>query len=185
MALRRLVRTPTMEPDMHMLAPGDFHADTTELVQMLRDGHHNVKLSAEAWERLITWIDIQAPAHGTWRQIAGDKRVMKQAQRRRTLLKLYTGRDDDPEPAADKIDDNCRVSSPVGKFAPNPWGLHDMHGNVAEWTLGSVKSGSIQRRIARGGSWYDRPKRATTTFRAAYKPWLGVYNVGFRIVIDD
>jgi formylglycine-generating enzyme required for sulfatase activity/nicotinamidase-related amidase len=398
MALRRLLRTPTMEPDMHMLATGDFHADTTELVQMLTKGHHNVKLSDEAWQRLITWIDIQAPAHGTWRAIAGDKRVLHQADRRRELLKLYTGRDENPEPlattlrqnikpivpepedqtppkkvtcegwpfdatqaaakqrtlgqtrrtidlgkdlklelmhipsgkfvmnaapvaiskpfwigrleitnkqyaafnpshdsrmepgdalhfeapargfalnspeqpvarvswnravefckwlakksgkkvslpseaqwewacragtntpmwygqpdtnfasqanladatfkniinyggydkaanvvppwrpAADGIDDKYRVSSPVGKFKPNAWGLGDMHGNVAEWTRSFYKPDAPQRRVARGGSWYDRPKRATSAFRAAYKPWLGIYNVGFRVVVEN
>gem|GEM_PF-214903 len=409
MALRRLVRTPTMEPDMHMLATGDFHADTTELVQMLRQGHHNVKLDDEAWDRLITWIDIQAPAHGTWREIAGDKRVLHQAHRRRALLKLYTGRDYDPEavtktpahhikpiapkpendsppkkaicrgwpfdtaravskqktlgqapgtidlgkglklelvhipdgqfvmgsecvkiarpfrigrfevsnkqyacfdpshdsrmepgdalhfesrargfalnspdqpvarvswkravafckwlskksgqkvslpteaqwewacragtdtpmwfgqcdsdfaphanladatfkriisyggydrassvvppwrPAAEKVDDKYRVSAPVGRFKPNPWGLHDMHGNVGEWTRSLYKPYPYRdddgrnaidapgRRVVRGGSWYDRPKRAVSSFRLAHKPWLRIYNVGFRVVVE-
>ena len=37
-----------------------------ELVQMLRKGHHGVKLDAEAWDRLVTWIDLNCPFHGTW-----------------------------------------------------------------------------------------------------------------------
>jgi hypothetical protein len=39
--LHRYVRRPGIESDMHLLTPGEFHADTTELVQMLRDGRHH------------------------------------------------------------------------------------------------------------------------------------------------
>ena len=54
------------EGDYHTLTPLEFHADTSLLVQMLRKGHHNVKLDAEAWDRLITWIDLNVPAYGTY-----------------------------------------------------------------------------------------------------------------------
>ena len=47
----------------------DYHADTSPLVQMLRKGHHNVRLDEEAWDRLVTWIDMNAPAYGTWLEI--------------------------------------------------------------------------------------------------------------------
>ena len=96
-ALRKLVRTPTRESDMHLLMPWEFHADTTRLVQMLQKGHHGVQLDAESWDRLVTWIDLNAPAHGTWTEICGAQRVARQRERRRELRKLYTGQDDDPE----------------------------------------------------------------------------------------
>ncbi len=96
-ALRRLVRTPTRESDMHLLPPWEFHADTTRLVQMLRKGHHGVAPDAEAWDRLVTWIDLGAPAHGTWTAICGRSRVEHQAERRRAMRLRYAGMDDHPE----------------------------------------------------------------------------------------
>ena len=69
--LHRYVRRPGIESDLHMLTPGEFHADTTELVQLLRGGrHHNVRLDQDGWESLITWIDLNAPFHGTWSTVA-------------------------------------------------------------------------------------------------------------------
>ncbi len=88
-ALRSLVRVGGLESDLHLLPPMEFHADTSELVQMLRKGHHGVQLDAEAWDRLVTWIDLNAPCHGTWSEfvrISGDQR-----ERRCELRKLYGG----------------------------------------------------------------------------------------------
>ncbi|HNR31286.1 MAG TPA: SUMF1/EgtB/PvdO family nonheme iron enzyme [Candidatus Hydrogenedentes bacterium] len=419
LALRRYVRTPTMEGDMHLLPPLDFHANTTHLVQVLRKGHHDVALDAESWDRLITWIDLNTPAHGTWREIVGDDLVLPQRDRRRELLARYApGADDDPEeipaaesevardagvpnslsprerggvrvdrdmmnlgpppaimhaasvihdhgqdahatglreislgdgvtmtlrripagafvmgndeghaderparvveigapfwmgacevtnaqyarfdpahdsrlengdflqfsveergyplnapeqpaarvswrdamafcdwlnaltgddftlpteaeweyacragtdtplyfgdcdanfaahanladrslarvdlfaawglpfgaihpwrPAVNKVDDGYRVSAPVGRLAPNAWGLYDMHGNVAEWTSSDYEHNGVGNlKAVRGGSWYDRPERATAAYRLGYAPWQRVYNVGFRVV---
>ena len=99
-ALHRFVRRPGLESDYHMLMPMEYHADTTQLVQTLTKGHHNVKLDIESWDRLITWIDLNAPYHGTWTEIAGADRVRHLAQRRRELLKLYANMDSDPESEA-------------------------------------------------------------------------------------
>ncbi|MBC8372116.1 MAG: SUMF1/EgtB/PvdO family nonheme iron enzyme, partial [Planctomycetes bacterium] len=417
MALRSYVRAATIESDMHMLDPYEFHASSTALVQMLDKGHNNVKLDAEAWDRIITWIDLNAPAHGSWLEVVGDKKVTNQRQRRLAMLKLYASIDEDlegiaPEPAkptaiipkqmsapkADKItargwpftpeqaaklqnasakgkmsidagegvkldlvwipagefvmgsltghsderprakvaiekgfwigtmevtnaqyarfdskhdsrlehgdflqfstrergypvngptqplcrvswnsamkfcdwlskqsgktvtlpteaqweyacragsaapmsygptdtdfatlanladkslrkmdtlgwglpsgavppwkpavesvSDAHRVSAPVGSFKPNAWGVYDMHGNVGEWTRSLYKpypykdddgrnaAGGTARRVIRGGSWFDRPKCATSSFRRQYEAHQKVYNVGFRVVIE-
>lgn len=95
--LHRFVRRPGLESDYHMLTPMEYHADSTELVQMLLKGHHNVSLDEEAWDRIITWVDLNAPFHGTWTEIAGKERVEAPARRRRELLKKYAGMDIDPE----------------------------------------------------------------------------------------
>ncbi len=115
--LHRYVRRPGIESDYHMLAPMEFHADTTQLVQMLKRGHHNVKLDAESWDRLITWIDLNCPYHGTWGEELAKPGV--QVERRRDLLKLYANVDDEPEVvhplAADSV-----YSKPVEPVTPQP-----------------------------------------------------------------
>ncbi len=99
-AVRRFVRTPTKESDLHLLPPYEYHADTTRLVQLFRKGHHGVVLDPEAWDRLITWIDLNAPAHGTWIEICGRERVDHQRARRRAMERAYCGTDEDPESLA-------------------------------------------------------------------------------------
>jgi formylglycine-generating enzyme required for sulfatase activity len=95
-----------------------------------------------------------------------------------------------------RFDDEELVATNVGSYLPNPWGLHDMHGNVWEWTHSTYKpypykSGDgrndatdVGRKVVRGGSWYDRPKRSRSAFRLSYPAWRKVYNVGFRVIID-
>ncbi|HPA18366.1 MAG TPA: SUMF1/EgtB/PvdO family nonheme iron enzyme [Verrucomicrobiae bacterium] len=419
--LRRFVRTPTKESDLHLLTPWEFHADTTRLVQMLQKGHHGLTLGAEARDRLVTWIDLNAPYHGNWTDIRGTEigpEVKHQWERRRAMRKMFANMEDDPEaiypgatpiaiapklrpvasgegvrprgqspgavggdalqrpiparlpcvsvpladgisvelvqipagdfvmgqedgyaderptcrvtirspfwmgryevtneqfalfdpahdsrlehgdflqfgpgergwslsganqpvvraswneamafcrwlsrktgrrftlpseaqweyacrattstplwygatdvdfsafanvsdarhqaiddfgepgrqlvippwrPADARYDDGSRVSAPVGSYRPNPWGLFDMHGNVAEWTcsdyhpyphedgMGSKPRGSDCKKVVRGGSWYDRPDRCRSAFRQAYPASQPVYDVGFRVICE-
>ena len=41
------------------------------------------------------------------------------------------------------------------------------------------------KRVVRGGSWYDRPYRSTSSFRLPYREYQKVYNVGFRVVMTE
>jgi formylglycine-generating enzyme required for sulfatase activity len=414
--LRSLVRVGGLESDLRLQNPGEWHAETSELIQMLRKGHNGVKLDAEAWDRLSTWIDLNAPCHGTWSETAGAMRIRDNHARRRELQKLYSGIDEDPEAAppepvkpvkpiippqvvrppvknvtcdnwpmnpdqarkrqqqvtgdveqtidfggdvkmtlvtlptgqfvmgdangcddelpltavkmneqfqigkfevtneqfarfdpnhnsrfehagsmifaekdrgpmlnaptqpvvrvswtravafcdwlskktgrkvtlpteaqweyacragsasafayggldtdfspwanlADtsisklaywgrhdvpdliprdaRFDDGMLVTAPVGKYKPNAWGLHDMHGNACEWTRSAYRSypwrdndgrngsDAAGPKVIRGGSWRDRPKRCRSGFRLSYPAWQKVYNVGFRVVVES
>ncbi len=84
----------------------------------------------------------------------------------------------------------------VGRTLPNTWGLYDMHGNAAEWTRtayrpypyaedGRNDPNASGRKVARGGSFNSRPRDATSSFRVAYQPWQKVFDVGFRVVIEE
>lgn len=93
--LHRYVRRPGIESDYHVLEPLEYHHDTTQLGQLLRKGHHGVKLDAEALDRLVTWMDLNTPYHGTWGEHLKDPGP--QRERRRELLKTYANVDEDPE----------------------------------------------------------------------------------------
>ncbi|HUS71557.1 MAG TPA: SUMF1/EgtB/PvdO family nonheme iron enzyme [Sedimentisphaerales bacterium] len=95
--LRSFVRVGGLESDLRLLAPGEFHAETTELVQMLMKGHYGVELDAEAWERITIWIDLNAPCHGTWREVVGLEKTRNDHKRRLDLRKLYGASVEDPE----------------------------------------------------------------------------------------
>ena len=114
--LHRFVRRPGLESDYHLLEPMEFHADTTQLVQMLAMGHHNVQLDAEGWDRLITWIDLNCPYHGTWGEDVGDPGPQR---RRRELLKLYGNVDDDAEEVL-QPDPESNYSGPIKPIRPKP-----------------------------------------------------------------
>ncbi len=96
--LRSLVRVPGLESDLHLLTPMEYHASTDELVQMLKKGHHGVQLDAEARDRLYTWIDLNAPDHGTWGEFVAI--ADHQRERRLALRSLYGGPDVDGEDLA-------------------------------------------------------------------------------------
>lgn len=93
-------------------------------------------------------------------------------------------------PCDKEVDDGNLLATDVGQYAPNPFGLYDINGNVSEWTSSdytdSIDGKKVEdKKVARGGSWRDRANWSRVTMRRDYHPWQKVYNVGFRVVIDD
>ena len=84
---------------------------------------------------------------------------------------------------------------PVGQKLANPWGLHDMHGNVWEWCLdwhGLYPGGRVtdptgpasgSYRVFRGGAWGDSARFCRSAFRLGREPGYCWRGLGFRLVL--
>jgi formylglycine-generating enzyme required for sulfatase activity len=91
--------------------------------------------------------------------------------------------------------DGYAYTSPVGSFAANGFGVHDMQGNVWQWTedcyhdsyAGAPSDGSAWttgdcgRRVVRGGSWSNDPKSLRSASRYRDTPDYRDFNLGFRV----
>ena len=84
------------------------------------------------------------------------------------------------------------VTHAVGIKQPNPWGLHDMHGNVWEWCsdwydpklvggLDPTGAPAGTSRVDRGGSWWRDPVHGRSARRGVPGPSARYGNLGFRV----
>ena len=86
-------------------------------------------------------------------------------------------------------------TAPVGVYRANGYGLHDMLGNVWEWTCSEYDegyggaerrcaSGGAGRRVLRGGSWSSEPWWVRSADRYGYGPDDRITTLGFRLAQD-
>ena len=87
---------------------------------------------------------------------------------------------------------------PVYLYQPNPWGLYQVHGNVAEWVedcwnksfmdapsdSSAVQTGDCGRRVLRGGAWSYWPSDIRAAYRESARSDQRYVHVGFRVARD-
>ncbi len=141
MALQAYVRRPGPEGDYHMLRPMEYHASSSELVQLLEKGHNGVQLTPEDWERLTTWIDLNAPYRGKWAP-ADD-----QDRRRLELAKRYANVTVDPEREYDTLETNAATQAPAAPVSPSLTAAYPSHTpSPAGWPLTAQQAAELQWR---------------------------------------
>jgi serine/threonine protein kinase/heme-degrading monooxygenase HmoA len=83
----------------------------------------------------------------------------------------------------DGYDDGFAWTSPVGRFAGNQFGLHDLGGNVWEWCEDWWKPGATSR-VLRGGSFRSGERdRLLSSYRSGIGPGVRFGLNGFRVVV--
>jgi serine/threonine protein kinase/formylglycine-generating enzyme required for sulfatase activity len=140
------------------------HDEATEFCRKLTDLERNAGRLPKGWAyRLPTdeqWV-YACRAVTTTATAFGDQLSSTQAN--------FNG--DWPHNEAPK-GPNLQKAVEVGSYLPNAWGIHDMHGNVGEFTATPG--------LHRGGSWYDSGRNCCSEIFIAEPPSASEH-VGFRV----
>lgn len=142
-------------------------------------------------QRFCAWAGGRLPTEAEW----------EYACRAGTVTGFHWGNDEESAVEFAWFRENAGEGGthPAGEKRPNPWGLHDLTGNVWEWTLdawhdsyeGAPVDGSAWtegdgggRRVVRGGSWVDYLVYLRSATRDVYFPVYRGFNLGFRLAQD-
>jgi len=159
--------------------------------------------------RKKTTLDFDLPSEAQWEFAAragngegywGDGSAIQISSNKDPSLALlgryqYNGGKTGENSATDPAE-SCGVTNGtaiVGSYAPNAWGLYDVHGNVWEWCLdwyadditrlnGAVNTASGAARVRRGGSWIFAAGFCRPAIRGSGAPTTRNYDLGFRVL---
>jgi formylglycine-generating enzyme required for sulfatase activity len=196
--LREMIKaeSPRIRVRVESLLVDKYEVTNEEFLQFVRE---HPEYTSKTWAggaqdpvAFVTWY--AASAYCTWQY----KRLPTEAEweyaaRGGQASAEYPWGTDAPTPeranyGASKVNGPVRV----GMYSPNGYGLHDIAGNVWEWTSDNWRDrhdapavhDARARKVIRGGSFGANPLQLRVTFRDSHKPDDPVGHVGFRCVRD-
>lgn len=223
-----LYERPVREVEVSEFSIGQFEVSFDEWDQCVRERGCLNPADDEGWGRgsrpviNVSWVDAQQYVHWLSQKTGQRYRLPTEAEweyaaRAGSVTRYHWG--DGAEwscTSANVLDlaaaatypnwhwhatclDGFVQTAPVGQFPPNPWGLHDMSGNVWEWVQDCwhsdytgapstseawVQGGDCGKRVNRGGGWGNHPRSMRSASRDADSA-VGFSNaMGFRVARD-
>ena len=159
-----------------------------------------------AWLSRKTGKKYRLPSEIEWEYAAraGAKESRHWGEDTSDLCRYGNGADLDakkkfPEWPASTCSDGFVHTAPIGSLRPNPFGLHDMLGNVAEWTSDCWKTPGSEsastgdsaaaapdcnRRVVRGGAFNYTQRLLRSASRLKANATGRIFNLGFRVARD-
>ncbi len=174
------------------------HYDDGACVIWTNDGFKNVRVPQGFRDRMfpvvcVTWFQAQQYCMYKGRRLPTEAQWEYAALAGRTAT--YAWGDSPPGPSL-CTQPQLKHPEKAGTYAPNPWGLYDMTGNVWEWTADHYSPDYYgvspdkdppgadvgQYRSIRGGGWYSDSRQLAIKNRHWFEPNFGEVSIGFRCV---
>jgi formylglycine-generating enzyme required for sulfatase activity len=175
------------------MGPAELHPEKPNPFRHLSAELPVVSVSYSDIQAYLDRLEVLAPGHSFRLPTEAE---WEYACRAGTSTAFSTGTRLPHSSAAFEDHDDASPGRPVrvGSYPANPWGLHDMHGNVWEWTrdwyapypAGPVTAprGAAEGalKVIRGGSWAFGADSARSACRYHHAPHHWGYSLGFRLV---
>jgi formylglycine-generating enzyme required for sulfatase activity len=169
----RMVAIAPFAIDQHEVTNEAFARFARTSFDRARARHPVVNVTWQQADGYCRWRRGRLPTEAEWEYAARGGRERQ----------IFPWGDDPPDPAkANYAASGLRTTTPAGSYPPNGYGLHDMSGNVWEWTAGRWPGGGEARYVIRGGSWGGAPVNLRVAYRDSHRAADAREFVGFRCV---
>ena len=164
----------------HKLEPSTMinHDDARAMTRKFTASERQAGRLPDDWEYSLPteeqW-EYAARAGTTTRFYFGDEMDLLPRHANFADKTYYDSKDVYSNSAHRTLDDATLKLAKVGSYEANPWGFHDMYGNVAEWCIDGA---------TRGGSWASVPENCRSAYRDYYSSRNQQPFIGYRLIIQ-